>query len=116
MIPSQDNTTPTSTNHTPFPHSTAIFAPVNAGTLFLATILIARSAAKTTELRIVLTMVTIKEMMWIAWLSRNKDVPAPMSDSAATMGCKMRRAVNPLRTAWARSWYPVTCNTDSGIL
>ena len=116
MTPSHDNTTPTSANQTAFPQSTRRFAPVNPGTLSFAMMLMARSAAKTIELRKVLTMVKIKEMICIAWLSRNNDVTAPMNDSMATMACSIRNAVTPLRTAWASCWYPVTAKTDSGIL
>jgi len=49
-------------------------------------IMMARSAARTIELRKELKMVTTNEMMSIAWVSRNRDVAAPMSESAATMG------------------------------
>jgi len=46
----------------------------------------ARSAAKTIELRIALTMVKANEMMSIAWVLRNRVVVAPVNESAATMG------------------------------
>ena len=48
--------------------------------------MMARSAARTTELRKELRVVNTNEVMSIAWVSRNRDVEAPINESTATMG------------------------------
>jgi len=86
IIPNHDNATPKSTIHVPPPHSISKLPPVSPGIRSLAMIMMARSAARTIELRKVLMVVTTNEMMSIAWEWRNRDVDAPINESAATMG------------------------------